>query len=299
MKNSDFRTPLYQSGAIVAAIVIIISMLPSAEPAQAAAHSGGGFFAGIGHAVLFVIGICLALVIMLAIVAGIFICGAALISPDKSSLIYGYLKEKVGELIQDTTAQCGRGNAAPMAQKVEESHRHLQQVKSETASLQSENMKLLKEVNDLKSRNEQLQQDVDQLSGKVEELKDAKQKIHEVLGELSNQVGQEPDTALSDQISSLEKMYKDTTASLDELSNRLAALEQQEGSSLPTSGIFSYLETEDDKKLLIKQVEAAIAEEMTYAQIDDFLSETLPENLDTIIKDHPALTKDYIRSLRK
>ena len=38
---------------------------------------------------------------------------------------------------------------------------------------------------------------------------------------------------------------------------------------------------------------------MTYAQIDEHLTKTVPPELDKIIKDHPALTKNYIRNLRR
>ncbi len=297
MKNSEFRTPLYQSGAIIAAIVIIISMLPSSEPANAAS-AGGGFFSGIGHAILFVIGICLALLIMLAVVAGVFLCGAALISPEKSSDMYSFLKVKIAQLIQDTMGQCSCGEkAVPAAPAVTESH--LEQVKKETASLQSENVKLLKDVAALKSRNERLQQDVEELTGKIDELKEAKQKIHDVLSDLSAQVAQEPDAELKDQISTLEALYNKTKDSLTDLSNRLEAVEQEVTRPTPSGGIFSYIEAEEDKLLVAKQVELAISRDMTYAQIDDFLSETLPEKLDTVMKDHPSLTKDYIRSLRQ
>jgi hypothetical protein len=68
---------------------------------------------------------------------------------------------------------------------------------------------------------------------------------------------------------------------------------------VPVSGIFSYIEKEEEQSLFIQKVEAALSEERTYAQIDEYLTANLPPELDKIIKDHPALTKNYIRSLRK
>ena len=49
----------------------------------------------------------------------------------------------------------------------------------------------------------------------------------------------------------------------------------------------------------MEKVTEAISQGLTYAQIDEFLTNTLPADLDKIIKDHPALTKNYIRNLRR
>ena len=58
------------------------------------------------------------------------------------------------------------------------------------------------------------------------------------------------------------------------------------------------IESDDDKELFIAAVEEAVSKEMTYAQIDEFLSEQLAAELYQIIKDHPSLTKDFIRTKR-
>jgi hypothetical protein len=45
-------------------------------------------------------------------------------------------------------------------------------------------------------------------------------------------------------------------------------------------------------------VEEAVSQELTYAKIDEYLTENLSPELDQIIKDHPSLTKTYIRTLK-
>ena len=50
---------------------------------------------------------------------------------------------------------------------------------------------------------------------------------------------------------------------------------------------------------LTEKIQQALVQDMTYAQIDDHLTNSLPFECDKIIKDHPALTRNYIRNLRR
>ncbi len=67
----------------------------------------------------------------------------------------------------------------------------------------------------------------------------------------------------------------------------------------PTSGILSYIDNDTYQTLFLENVEKALMQEMTYSQIDDYLSKVLPPELDKIIKDHPSLTRIFIRILRR
>ncbi len=67
---------------------------------------------------------------------------------------------------------------------------------------------------------------------------------------------------------------------------------------IPSIGIFSYIEKQQ-RGLFVKKVEEAVAQGMTNAEIDEYLQEKLPSALNAILKSHPILTKDYIRSERE
>ena len=63
--------------------------------------------------------------------------------------------------------------------------------------------------------------------------------------------------------------------------------------------IFSYIEKKKDKELFANSIAEAVAQDMSFAKIDDHLSQSLPKKIDSIIKEHPSLTKEYIREIRK
>jgi len=63
--------------------------------------------------------------------------------------------------------------------------------------------------------------------------------------------------------------------------------------------ILSYFTKKNDEKQFITSVKNAVGQGMTYAQIDNFLSESLSKEAGAIITEHPSLTKDYIRTIRQ
>ena len=96
----------------------------------------------------------------------------------------------------------------------------------------------------------------------------------------------------------LSEKFQNAKKDLEDIGKRLAEVEAH-FTQPPTPGIFTYIEEGSDQALFIEKIEEAIILEMTYAQIDEHLTESLSAELCKIIKDHPSLTKDYIRSVRK
>jgi hypothetical protein len=94
----------------------------------------------------------------------------------------------------------------------------------------------------------------------------------------------------------IEKLETENTvlkASIEE-ANKTSAQKQP-----PTTGIFTHIDKEEFRTMFVSKVEEALKQELTYAQIDEFLSSSLPPDLIKIIKNHPSLTKNYIRSIRR
>ena len=110
-------------------------------------------------------------------------------------------------------------------------------------------------------------------------------------------------TAVQKEMQSLAsglKELRDDMATLQKssASERGAASAKEEEKREEEYRIFSYLEKGKDKEQFAKLVAEAVQQGMTYAEIDAFLSKSLPKKTDEIIKDHPSLTKDYIRACK-
>lgn len=301
MKKSEFRAPLIQSGAILLAVVLVFSLIPSGDSMTVGSIIGfviGGFF----KFLLFLIALGLGLGICISVLVGIFFAAVALQDSEKANSMWTEFKVKLSGLFCQTDSACCAQSETTVCEPAI-SQEEYDKMKSELSSLQQTNQKLQSDVTALSADNDKFKQDIQGLNSMVEELKASEEKISATLAELSEKVEKEPDTGLQDQVTKLEEMCKTTTASIEDLVGKLQALEEQEAETAGSKadlegGIFSYIESEDDKDLFVLTVEEAVSKDMTYAQIDEFLTENLSTELDQIIKDHPSLTKDFIRSKR-
>ena len=66
-----------------------------------------------------------------------------------------------------------------------------------------------------------------------------------------------------------------------------------------THRILGYFTKKADEKKFVTSVKKAVDQDMTYAQVGEFLNDTLSKEAGAIISDHPSLTKDYIRTIRQ
>ena len=309
MKNNEFRTPLLQSAAVLGGVLILATIAAS----SGSGNEGGGFFAvlaGIGNTILFVIGLAFGLSFSIALLVGIFLAAVGMVSPDQAGQMYSYLKKNfaLSLLTCNTSGSCCDSNGPGNWISVEEYDR----MKEEITALQKNNAFLVNTMSKLQSDKDLLKNNLEDLSGEnashktqieelhlvVEKLQYSENEIKNLLTDLTNQVQAGDNQDLTLQVDKLKFFQTETREKIDNLSTRLDALELSLKQS-PTSGIFSYIEKDEDQSLFIKMVEEAIVQELTYAQIDEYLSSKLPEELDKIIKDHPSLTRNYIRNLRR
>jgi len=305
MKKNEFRTPLIQSGALLVVIVFIISLMPSGD-GMGVGTVLGALISGIFKLFLFIIALALALIVSIAALIGIFLAAIAIQSPEKASAIYAATKSRILALLQQSLT-CSNATTATGAVRVEPvdtgiSQEEYDQMKERISSLQKANQQLQTDVTSLHSKNTQLQDDIHGLTRMVDDLKESETKVKVLIEELSAKVKEDPDTELKSQIQKLEEMIGSTNLSLNDLAGRLEALEVNasvSASDTQSGGIFSYIEGEDQRATFIGKVQEGVEKELTYAQFEEFLTENLPAELDKIIKDHPSLTKDYIRSMRK
>lgn len=292
MRKNEFRIPLMQSGAILLAIILIFALIPSSDPA-----GFGSFFGALLQLILFAIGLTFALAFSIAVLVGIFIGAIALHSQEHALSIYEDLREKLIDIRQQLAAKATYKKATKYVTGISE--KKYDQVKNDTSPLPDKNSQLLGDVSSLQAQNEQLQLEIQGLSKMVEELQQSEVKNNELLADLTAKAEQKPDTSIKVQIQQLEDISRKTSDNLTDLADRLEALESgKDQSQSQQAGLLSYIEDQADQELVTKQLQDAISQELTYAQIDEFLTKNLSSELDTIIKDHPSLTKDYIRNLR-
>lgn len=306
MPNNKFKTPLLQSAAILGAVIVLVLIVGSSGTSSA----GGGIvtlFAGIGNAILFAIGMVIAIALSIAILIGIFLAAVAMVDKSEATKMYEGLKKNfAASLLTLSSSSCN--NTAAFGVSEEEyaaMKKELAQLQGVNSQLQlkldtvvSDNTDLQTSMGSLDNDNRTLKTQIDDLSKTVQELQNSEIKVNELVSRLSEKVEEDNNQQLKDQINQLEQLQTETKKETEAIGERLAEVESN-FKQAPTAGIFSYIEKDSDQALFIEKIEEALILEMTYAQIDEHLTETLPTELDKIIKDHPSLTKNYIRNVRR
>ncbi len=304
MKNNTLRTPLLQSTALLGGVVILLAI--AASSASTSNNSGviSGFI-GIFNAVVFVIGLVLALAVSIAVLIAIFLAAVAMVSPDHARNMYSDIKKNLGIIAATTGKQLSncRNNADLedynlMKLEIDRLQKNNSDLQNRISELKKDGSVLQNDFNSLREDNITLKATIDELTQTIETLKNSEADIKQLVADLATKVSTDTNLDVEKQLETLKEMHLTAHTELEKLSNRLVVLESQLNQS-PVAGIFSYMEDKDDQALFIKKIKEALSKELTYSQIDEFLTENLPTHLDTIIKDHPALTKNYIRNLRR
>lgn len=327
MGNSEFRKPLTQSAVILCVVVIILTLMSSSNPGGAVL----AFFSGTGNLILLLIGLSIALPLSIAILVAIFLGAVSLQSREKAAEMYSDLKKNVSLLFQPLTKRwscCSSDSNTSISQKESPLlEQEITQMKENNVILEAkiegfetvnvaasknlaevieQNTKNLAEVTEknnkglaeITEQNTALKEQLDELNHTVVKLQDTEKELNETITTLRSKFDEINDNELREQIVTLGLLHTKTNTNIDNLAGRLTTLEMNIKQA-PTSGIFSYIKSKDDQKIFIKAVQEALAQEMTYSQIDEFLSNNLDTKLDKIIKDHPSLTTNYVRNLKR
>ena len=304
MENSEFRKPLIQSAAILFAVLILFAFISSS-----AAGGAMAIFSGIGNLVLFLIGLAIALPFSIAVIIAIFLGAVALYSRETSAQMYSELKKNFSENIvtlkDKWSCSTGMSNQAYSTEEASQMKQGIVQLEENSVVLQekmqvlkSDNSTLTENLASLTEQNFALKGQLDEFGHAVDKLENSKNELHELVSALGIKIDASQEADLKDQVSKFVILQSESNKNLEAIAARIDALETNLKQS-PTAGIFSYIESDADQTVLIAKIEEAVSQEMTYAQIDDFLTENLSPELDKIIKDHPSLTKTYIRNLKR
>jgi len=308
MKKNEFRTPLIQSAAVLSGVLILFAVIAS----SGASNSEGGILAiifGIGNLILFFIGMAIALLISIALLVAIFLAAVSMVDPAQAAQMYSDLKKNFSLIATSLSRHCCSEKTSEFDITKEE----YDWMKQEIATIQEKNLILQENIKGLTGDNALLRSNVDDLSGEntvlktkidelviaVEHLQASEKEMKTLAAQLTEKIERGTDQELKEQIKKLQQLQNDTRIEIENLVERIQGLESSGSKQAPTSGIFTYIEKEGDQSLFMQKVEEALSQELTYAQIDEYLTGNLPPELDKIIKDHPSLTKNYIRDLRK
>ncbi|MDJ0624732.1 MAG: hypothetical protein QNJ17_17355 [Desulfocapsaceae bacterium] len=329
MNYNDMRKPLLQSALVLLAVLIIIGFV--------AGSGAEGFFGGIAsiikgilYSVLFGIALGLSLVISVALLIAVFLGAIAIYSPDKAKDMFAGLQARVGALTTTWTESRSKTSPTDTSPATEVSGQTVgaHQSFATEASLKKvrdELVSMKKNIDSLKEKSSSFDQAlvemeksvsmlpdatvserVDQIEVQQKEIETKLDKCLQELGSLSasTKSGMEQTQKHEKDLSSAQTDIQSLSTGVEELRNDLVNLKKSSSPEQPKAAakeehrIFSYLEKDSDKKQFAKFVAEAVQQNMTYAEIDEFLSKSLPKKVDEIIKDHPTLTKEYIRDCK-
>ena len=304
MENSEFRKPLVQSAAILFAVLILFAFISSSTTGGAMA-----IFSGIGNLVLFLIGLAIALPFSIAVIIAIFLGAVALYSRETSAQMYSELKKNFSENIVTLkdrwSCSADRSNQTYSTEEAIQMKQGIVKLEENSVVLQekiqvliSDNSTLNENLASLTEKNFDLKGQLVEFGHTVDKLQNSKNELHELVSTLSIKMDDNQEAYLKDQVSKLGDLQSESNKNIAAVAARIDALETNIKQS-PTAGIFSYIESDSDQTVFIAKIEEAVSQEMTYAQIDDYLTENLSPELDKVIKDHPSLTKIYIRNLKR
>ncbi len=177
-------------------------------------------------------------------------------------------------------------------------------MKSENSALRSSIQNMLsrsetveRQVKDLEHDNADLKTQLEELERVLDELKASEDKLKASVETLNDKLKDDSDDALKAVIAQVDQLKAITEQEIKVITSKIKTLETNLKQS-PKFGIFSYL-NEEEQPLFIEAVDRAVLQEKTFAKINDYLSENLPPALDKVLKEHPSLTKTYIKNFKK
>lgn len=233
MSNNNLKSPLLQSAGVVAAVVTLILIIGSSGSSSA----GGGIialFAGIGNAILFAIGMSIALALSITILIGIFLAAVAMVNKDEAGKMYDGLKKNfAARLLALSCTSCDDNNATGITEEEYEAMKDeltLLQGKNDNLqatldSVLADNTEIQNNVSSLDNDNTILKTKVDELAGTVQTLQESEAKINDLVAQLSTKLEDTSDQELKDQISSLEQLQTTTKNEIEAIGVRLAEVE--------------------------------------------------------------------------
>lgn len=315
MNRNDFRNPLIQSGILLLIVFISISIVAN-SPADG---FFGGIFAlvtGLLKGLLFIVALSIGLIFSIAVLIGIYLMAVAINSVDNARIQFEQLKTALTALYckvrcvdhstegnEETTSEqkepsvpASEEKVPPVAAIVQEPvgpqyHSKIKTLEDQISQLQSALKSTEEQLLTLQSRSDQGQATSTDLKEKLINLEASSAAFADTIKSHSAEIA----SAAAD-ISALENAVK---PGIDSLTKEIEELHKKTSVPEVVSGILAYIDTQEERDILAEKAEEAVSRGMTYSQTDEFFKKALPANVHKALSEHPRLTKDFIRSIKK
>ena len=315
MNRNDFRNPLIQSGILLLVVFIFISIVASA-PADGFIAGIYALVSGLIKGLLFVIALSIGLIFSIAVLIGIFLLAASFHSVDKARSMWEHLRESLVSLynkLRDSSISIwAKAKRSPVGDhRTPQSAKPVSSIK-ESGAQKQDTLRIEEKLNTLggqlnrlqtsfKAAEEQLAAVQARLQEELAPATDLEKRLGDLevsSAELASVVKSQSKEIVSAQ-TEISTFADSIRPEIDLLNREIATLHQKTSVPEVVSGILAYIDAQEDRETLTEKAEEAVSRGMTYAQTDDFFKKSLPAKVHKTLSEHPRLTKDFIRSIKK
>jgi len=297
MNRNDFRNPLIQSGILLLVVFLSIAIVAN-SPADGFFGSIFALISGLFKGLLFVIALSIGVIFSIAVLVGIFLLAVSFHSADKAGIMFDQFKTALVALYCKVKG-CDNSSLETVSNvsAVEEAVSPVPREADPGEAIAPQ-----------QSDTGQLKEEISQITDKLDQLDSSLSSAEERLLALQSQVEQHQSSSAEagDRLNHIEASSGDLADNVKMQSEKIDSIAEEiielhKKTSVPevVSGILSYLDTQEDRDTLMERAEEAVSRGLTYAQTDDFFKDVLPDKVHKALSEHPRLTKDFIRSVKK
>ncbi len=336
MKNLELRSSLIKSGIFLVLCVFFIYAFAVSDSGGitgtiSSLFSGAVFLVGLALA------LAVSVALMIGLYFGILSLYNKKVCKKTYDEFKTTLSESSGPLADSFALTCYGAHArskriseediAPLRDQQEVMSNQLSAIKQSVDSLEQSIVTLSSsataiagEINTLATKTKTVEEDLEgkastasidesmeKLAGELSSIQNSVKPLTEKLSELENAISSMTDEDEEEGIDLQELINKAVSGLQEELAAVKASVmtlstasEEEEVEPEETiHRILTYFANKKDEKQFTALVHKAVAKKMTYAQIGEFLNDSLSAKNAEIIADHPSLTKDFIRTCRQ
>ncbi len=335
MKNLELRSSLIKSGLLIGLFIFLIY----AFAVDGSGGIGGTFaslFAGITFLIGLSIAVVVSVVIMFGVYFGILYlynpavsaktfaelkvnisnvseqlcscesCSVSATTPDTVPVITGDDLQPLQATQDSLAGQLAKvGSSVDSIQKtlaelnasIETTQQNIDTIGEKTAAIEEElgNKASTDAINDASKK----------LTADISAIKTSVQPLNDKIASLEETVSEKDDTSGTEETNkAIAALQKELEALKKKLAEKEAKAESTVKSDKETTEeadhrILSYFTKKADEKKFVALVKDSVDQDMTYAQVDEYLNKSLSKAAAKVISEHPSLTKDYIRECRQ
>ena len=146
--------------------------------------------------------------------------------------------------------------------------------------------------------------DITAMQGSIKPLADKLALLETTLSSLETEesTNNEAQQTIDKSIGAIKEELASMNSAIENLNSVSASASQNRGATEEDKSehrILSYFTKKADKNKFITLVQKSVEKEMTYAEVGEFLNDSVSAEASEVLSDHPSLTKDFIRIYRQ